>query len=147
MTYVKNMGLRSTRFMTRDDIEITIPNSVIAASKIVNESGGPSENERLRINVQVAYGSDIDKVKSILKNIAEKNSNVLKSPEPRVRFREFADFGLKFQLLLWILKPERRGRTVDEVNSEIYHEFKSQNILIPYPTMNILMDNKRENSN
>ena len=38
--YVKNMGLRSTRFMTRDDIEITIPNSVIAAAKIINESGG-----------------------------------------------------------------------------------------------------------
>ena len=37
--YVKSMGLRSTRFLTRDDIEITIPNSVIAASKIVNESG------------------------------------------------------------------------------------------------------------
>ena len=43
--YVKKMGLRSTRFMTRDDIEITIPNSVIAASKIVNESGGPGEIE------------------------------------------------------------------------------------------------------
>ncbi|MBT4663055.1 MAG: mechanosensitive ion channel family protein, partial [Candidatus Marinimicrobia bacterium] len=47
--YVKKMGLRSTRFMTRDDIEITIPNSVIAASKIVNESGGPGETERVRI--------------------------------------------------------------------------------------------------
>mgnify|MGYP001159815504 CR=1 FL=1 len=145
--YVKNMGLRSTRFMTRDDIEITIPNSVIAASKIVNESGGPSENERVRINVQVAYGSDIDKVKSILKNIAEKNSNALKSPEPRVRFREFADSGLKFQLLLWISKPERRGRTVDEMNSEIYHQFRSQGISIPYPTMNIFMDNKKEDGN
>ena len=41
--YVSNIGLRSTRIMTRDDIEITIPNSVIANSKIVNESGGPYE--------------------------------------------------------------------------------------------------------
>ena len=44
--YVTKMGLRSTRFMTRDDIEITIPNSVIASSKIVNESGGPGESEK-----------------------------------------------------------------------------------------------------
>ena len=56
--YVKKMGLRSTRFMTRDDIEITIPNSVIAASKIVNESGGPGEIERVRITLTVAYDSD-----------------------------------------------------------------------------------------
>lgn len=52
--YVKQMGIRSTRFMTRDDIEITIPNSVIAASKIVNESGGPGETERVRITLHVA---------------------------------------------------------------------------------------------
>ena len=58
--YVKKMGLRSTRFMTRDDIEITIPNSVIAASKIVNESGGPGEIERVRITLTVAYDSDLD---------------------------------------------------------------------------------------
>ena len=61
--YVKSMGIRSTRIMTRDDIEITIPNSVIASSKIVNESGGPEEIERVRITLQVSYGSDIDNVK------------------------------------------------------------------------------------
>ena len=44
--YVKSVGI-STRIMTRDDIEITIPNSVIANAKIVNESGGPYENERV----------------------------------------------------------------------------------------------------
>ena len=70
--YVKNLGLRSTRFMTRDDIEITIPNSVIAAAKIINESGGSGveDIERIRISVQVAYGSDVDQVKNILKSIA-----------------------------------------------------------------------------
>ena len=64
--YVKSMGLRSTRFMTRDDIEITIPNSVIASSKIVNESGGPEDIERVRISLIIAYGSDIDEVKNAL---------------------------------------------------------------------------------
>ena len=85
--YVKRMGLRSTRFMTRDDIEITIPNSVIAASKIVNESGGPGETERVRINIQIAYNTDIDKARSVLINVAKNNENVLQAPEPRVRFR------------------------------------------------------------
>jgi len=144
--YVKKMGLRSTRFMTRDDIEITIPNSVIAASKIVNESGGPGETERVRVNIQIAYKTDIEKVKTVLVNIAKKNENVLKSPEPRVRLREFADHGLRLQLLFWIHKPEIRGRTVDSVNTEIYKTFEEHNILIPFPTMNILMPNESESN-
>ena len=142
--YVKNMGIRSTRIMTRDDIEITIPNSVIASSKIVNESGGPAEIERVRITLQVAYGSDIDNVKELLKSIAVENSNVMDDPEPRIRFREFADSGLKLQLLFWIYKPEIRGRTVDEVNTEIYKQFAQNNISIPYPTMNVIIPEKSD---
>ena len=140
--YVKSMGLRSTRFLTRDDIEITIPNSVIASSKIVNESGGPEDIERVRITLLVAYGSEIDDVKNLLKSIALNNDNVQNEPEPRVRFREFADSGIKLQLLFWIYKPEIRGRTVDAVNTEIYKQFKENKILIAYPTMKLLMPEK-----
>tara|TARA_Y100000589_G_scaffold293777_1_gene298980 strand:+ start:1559 stop:2611 length:1053 start_codon:yes stop_codon:yes gene_type:complete len=140
--YVTQMGLRSTRFMTRDDIEITIPNSVIATSKIVNESGGPKEIERVRITMLIAYGSSIDKAKKVLTDIASKNSNVLDNPVPRVRFREFADHGMRLQLLFWIEKPESRGRTVDAINTEIYEEFSRNNILIPYPTMEVLLPDK-----
>ena len=144
--YVKQMGIRSTRFMTRDDIEITIPNSVIAASKIVNESGGPGETERVRITLHVAYESDIDDVKALLISIALGNENVLKAPEPRVRFREFADHGLRLQLLFWIHKPEIRGRTVDAVNTEIYKQFSQNNISIPYPTMKVILPQEGNNS-
>ena len=144
--YVKQMGLRSTRFMTRDDIEITIPNSVIAASKIVNESGGPGETERVRITLRVGYDSDIDAVKELLIQIALANENVLKTPIPRVRFREFADYGLRLQLLFWIHKPEIRGRTIDAVNTEIYKQFSAKNISIPYPTMKVLLPSENVNS-
>ena len=144
--YVKSMGLRSTRFMTRDDIEITIPNSVIAASKIVNESGGPAEIERIRITLLVAYGSDIDAVKDLLISVAMTNDNVQNSPEPRVRFREFAESGIELQLLFWIYKPEIRGRTVDAVNTEIYKQFSQNNISIPYPTMKVILPQERKNS-
>ena len=101
--YVKKMGIRSTRFMTRDDIEITIPNSVIASSKIVNESGGPEDIERVRITLLVAYGTEIDSVKNLLKSIALNNDNVQNEPEPRVRFREFAESGIKLTKTLVIL--------------------------------------------
>ena len=139
--YVKTIGLRSTRIMTRDDIEITLPNSLIANSKIINESGGHVENERVRITVSVAYGSDIDKVRSLLMDIAQSSENVCKNPTPRVRFRSFGESGLIFQLLFWIEKPEARGRITDEVNSVIYKRFMEENIEIPYPQRTIHIKN------
>jgi len=135
--YVKHIGLRSTRIMTRDDIEITLPNSLIANSKIINESGGPKENERVRITISVAYGSDIDQVRNILMEIAQNNESVCNSPDPRVRFRTFGDSGITFQLLFWIEKPEYRGRITDEINSTIYKRFMDEKIEIPYPQRTI----------
>ncbi len=131
--YVMSIGIRSTRIMTRDDIEITIPNSVIANAKIINESGGPHENERVRLSVGVAYGSDVDLVKNILVDIAKNSELISQKFEPRVRFREFGDSSLNFQLLFWIDKPEARGRTLDALNTAIYKEFNNNNIEIPFP--------------
>tara|TARA_A100001011_G_scaffold398995_1_gene505595 strand:- start:5505 stop:6542 length:1038 start_codon:yes stop_codon:yes gene_type:complete len=141
--YVTSIGLRSTRLLTRDDIEITIPNSVIANSKIVNESGGPQENERVRINVSVAYGSDIDKVRDIMMDIALNHDTVDSEYKPRVRFREFGDSGLLFQLMFWIRKPEMRGRVIDEINTKIYKTFNAENIEIPFPQTTVHI--KKEN--
>ena len=131
--YVKNIGIRSTRIMTRDDIEITIPNSVIANSKIINESGGPYEKERVRVNISVAYGSNIKKVREILNSIAVTEDEVCNGPSPRVRFREFGDSALIFQLLFWIEKPEMRGRVIDSINTAIYDQFNADGIEIPFP--------------
>ena len=131
--YVRNIGIRSTRIMTRDDIEITIPNSVIANSKIINESGGPYEKERVRLSVGVSYDSDIEKVRNILFSIAKKHELVSKDFDPRVRFRSFGESALMFQLLYWIDKPELRGRSIDQLNSEVFKAFKENNVEIPYP--------------
>ena len=63
---VTHIGLRSTRLLTRDDVEISVPNSVMGNAKIINEAGGPSTQYRVRASVGVAYGTDIDEVMQIL---------------------------------------------------------------------------------
>lgn len=141
---VTDIGLRSTRILTRDDVEITIPNSVIAGSKIVNESGGLNEKERIRISIGIAYGSDIDIVRETLVDIAKSNANVEDEPEPRVRFREFGESELSFQLLFWIAEPVLRGRVIDELNSEIYRMFNKKGIEIPFPQRIIHMRPAKE---
>jgi MscS family membrane protein len=90
---VMEIGIRSTRIKTRDDVMISIPNSIIANSQITNESA-PIPSYRVRIPIGVAYGSDIDQVEKILLDIATANANVITDDPPRVRFREFGDSSL-----------------------------------------------------
>ena len=96
---VTAIGLRSTRMLTRDDVEITIPNAVMGNTKITNESGGPYEKERIRIRVGVAYGTDVDRVEELLLNIALSHEEIVNMPEPRVRFRAFGESSLNLELL------------------------------------------------
>jgi len=129
---VTDIGIRSTRILTRDDIEITVPNAVIANAKIINETGGPHEKERVRVTVFVAYGSDVDQVRAVLMDCAREMDHVCSEPAPRVRFREFGDSGLKFQLLAWIDEPVLRGRVLDQLNTQVYKRFNEEGIEIPY---------------
>jgi len=129
---VTHIGIRSTRLLTRDDVEITIPNAIMGNTRIINESGGPHEKFRLRVAVSVAYGSDIDQVKSILMEIALSEPQVCNDPEPRVRFRQFGDSGLNVELLCWIENPELRGKVLDILNTLVYKRFITEQIEIPY---------------
>ena len=129
---VTDIGIRSTRMLTRDDVELTIPNSVMGNSKVVNESGGPYEKFRFRLPVGVAYGSDMSQVRDLLNEIANDNEKVCKSPAPRVRFRGFGDSSLDCELLCWVDEPWMRGQTVDILLEEIYVRFNKEGIEIPY---------------
>ena len=130
---VAHIGLRSTRILTRDDIEITIPNAVMGKAKITNEAGGPSLKRRLRVPVGVAYGSDIDRVRELLLELAAAQELFCDQPAPRVRFRALGESSLEFELLGWIPHPELRGRAVDEVLTAIYKRFQAEGVQIPFP--------------
>jgi len=129
---VTHIGIRSTRLLTRDDVEITIPNAIMGNTRITNESGGPHEKFRLRVKVGVAYGTDIDQVRAILMEIAQQAPSVCEDPEPRVRFRNFGGSSLDIELLCWIDNPELRGRVLDILNTTIYKRFTSEGVEIPY---------------
>jgi len=129
---VTHVGLRSSRILTRDDIEIIVPNALIANGKIVNESGGPALTIRTKLMVGVAYGSNVDKVCDILEQIAREHSEVVGDPYPRVRMRGFGPSSLDFELQAWIEKPENRGRIQHDLFMTIYKAFAKEGIEIPY---------------
>lgn len=134
---ITKIGLRSTRLLTRDDIEVTVPNSVMGNTKIINESGGPHEKYRIPVRVGVAYGSDIDLVRDILMEIALAEEAVCADPEPRVRFRQFGASSLDFELLCWIDQPVLRGRILDRLNSAVYKRFIQEGVEIPYSKQDV----------
>jgi MscS family membrane protein len=140
---VADIGLRSTRIKTRDDILITVPNSVMANSRIINESA-PIRRFRVRIPVGVAYGTDLGKVERILLDVADGNPGVEKDPTPRVRFRAFGDSSLSFELLCWADDPENRGRIVHELNTAVYERFNGEGVVIPFPQRDVHLRGKSE---
>ncbi len=133
------VGIRSTRLLTRDDVEITVPNAEMANAKVINESGGRWVKFRIRIKVGVAYGSDVDQVVELLEGIAALHETVCQDPAPRVRMRGFGDSSLDFELLCWVNHPSERGMVTHELYMKIYKELGKAGIEIPFPQRDVWM--------
>jgi small-conductance mechanosensitive channel len=129
---VVDIGVRSTRILTRDDVLVTIPNSVMANAKIINETQ-PAPMYRVRTKVGVSYDSDLDLVEQTLLKSLEGIHQVLDQPTPRVRFRAFGDSALDFELLSWVADPRERGLVQHQINKNIFNNFRQAGIEIPFP--------------
>ena len=129
---VTSIGIRSTRLLTRDDIEITVPNAVIGASMIVNEAGGPSTAQRVGVTVDAAYGADIDKVHEVLQKVPEGVPHLLEKPSPVVRFEAFGASGLTHTLYVWVTDAELRELVMHILHTKIYKAFAEADLEIPY---------------
>lgn len=129
---VKDIKMRSTLIQTQDNIAIIIPNSKFLDQEVINWSHG---NPRVRIHVPVGveYGSDLEKVKAALLRVATEDPDVLDSPAPEVRFLEFGDSSLNFELLAWIARPEAQWIMRSQLNFGIDRALREAEIGIPFP--------------
>jgi small-conductance mechanosensitive channel len=134
---VVRIGVRSTRLLTRDDIEITIPNAIIGSSRVINEAGGPLIEQRVRIKVFAAYGSDVDQLRAVLLECPKGVSHVADKPEPQVRLRELGESGLRFELLVWCDNAAMRGTMIDELTTNVYKAMRAADIEIPYNKLDV----------
>jgi len=137
---VVSIGPRSTRIRTLDSQIVTIPNNKITTNIIVNYAM-PDQKLRITIPVSVAYGSDINKVKAILLDIAQNvigtTQYLLADPAPKVFFLEFGDSGMKFVLYVWAKAYNLPDEVKDAVNSRIAERFSAEGIQIPFPQLEV----------
>jgi len=129
---VVRIGIRSTTLRTRDETLITVPNSMLNATKIANHSA-PERRKRTTIPVSVAYGTDVDRLEDLLVEVAKEESLVLDSPSPLVRFRSFGASAIEYELLAWVHSPNSEPRTRHRLNRAIYRRLRETGIDIPFP--------------
>jgi MscS family membrane protein len=135
---VVHIGLRSTKILTLDDILVSVPNAVMANSKIVNESA-PDPKFRIRTSVSVSYSSDVDQVEALLLKVARENALATDEPAPVVRFRTFGESGLEFDLLFWILASKDKEKAIHEVNRAIFAEFNRAGIVFAVRQLDLFL--------
>ena len=133
---VIHIGLRTSRLKTRDDIILVVPNSNFVNDKIINWSQ-MDYNTRFSVDVGVAYGSDTKLVTQILLDCAAKNNNVSRSPKPFVRFNNFGDSALEFQVFFWVRESFWVENTKSEMRYAIDDEFRKNGVQIPFPQRDI----------
>ena len=139
------ISARATTVTTNDNISVIIPNSEFITSRVINWSYN-DRMVRFKIPINVAYGSDPRHVEKLLVEVASENKNVLKEPKPGVRLMEFGESSLKFELRAWSSSLlQRQGVLFSEINFAIYEKFKQHGVKIPFPQMDIHINQKNNN--
>ena len=140
---VVDIHFRSTTILTNDNIAIIVPNSQFINQSVTNWSHG-DPNIRVHVPVGVAYGSDVDLVTRTLEDVAAKTDHVLKNPSPEVRFNEFGDSSLNFELLIWSDDPPGHLQLRSRLNYAIDAEFRRHGIEIPFPQRVVHLESGEE---
>ncbi len=133
---IQSIGLRTSKALNRDDISIIIPNSLITTSKVINWSH-QSEKTRFRIDVGVAYGSDVDQVIRILEESAFEHPEITSRDLVEGRLMNFGNSSLDFQLLFFSKNIFRIGKAKSDIRRIINKKFAENDITIPFPQMDL----------
>ena len=129
---VRKIGTRTSVLETRDDIIIFVPNSKLIGDNVTNWSQ-VERKARFHVQVGVAYGSDTELVKEILIKAAKDHNRVMDSPPPFVRFLNFGDSSLDFDLLFWSRDLMRIEDTKSDIRLAIDAAFRARGVEVPFP--------------
>lgn len=141
--YVQSINLLSVELKTFDNQYVRVPNETIIKANLINYSHFPFR--RVKTELSVAYGTDLEKVEKLLLKTAKQNQFIVKNPEPSVLWKEFAESGINLTLLTWA-KTEDFGKLRNSIFIEVEKAFKKAEIEIPFPQMDIHLKENQQNS-
>ncbi len=143
---IRKIGVRTSRVETLENVTIIVPNSQLTNDRVINWS---HYDNKIRFVVQlgVAYGSDTKLVKKLLLDAARENEFVLTYPSSFVRFVNFGDSALDFQLHIWAQDFLHIEDIKSDLRFAIDEKFRAHNISIPFPQMDVWVKSEKSEQN
>ncbi len=130
---VQKINLRSTTVLTNDNISIIVPNADFITHAVTNWSH-EDPKVRFHIPVGVAYGTDLDKLRRLMLEVAAEHPKALKDPAPDVFLASFGDHALNVELIVWSAEMSFSPDTFrSNLNFALEKKFRENNIEIPFP--------------
>jgi small-conductance mechanosensitive channel len=140
---VMKIGMRTSFVQTFDNRTVIVPNSQLVVNDVINFSHN-DEKARFVVSVGVAYGSDTELVKKLLFEAAKGHEKIIKFPVPFVRFVDFGDSSLDFELHFWSRELVRIDDVRSDLRFKIDQLFREHNIVIPFPQRDVWMKKEEE---
>ncbi len=134
---VKEVGIRASKILAYDGSEIVVPNGDLLSQQLINWTLS-DKKRRIEIAVGVAYGSDLQKVKSVIEEVLT-HEKVLKVPSPRVLMDNFGDSSVDFRVLFWVETIDIWLDMKAEIMLAIYLAFQENEIEIPFPKRDLYL--------
>lgn len=138
---VKQIKLRTTRMVTRNDRVMVIPNHIFMTDPLFNWTQNTTTN-REQVSVGVAYGSDVQLVKRILEDCVKDVEGVVTFEPITVLFEDFADSSLNFSVYFYVANGMKSPRIQSDIRFKIDAAFRQNNVSIPFPQRDVHIFNK-----
>lgn len=142
--FVRRMNTRFTLVEMYDGKEVFIPNEEFITTRVINWTYSNSK-ARVDMEINVAYGSDLRKVQSLILQAAETHPRALKDPAPSCHLTGFGENAVTFKLFFWV-KDVTEGRLgpKSDVLFTIHEAFQANNIRIPFPSREVWIHSEKK---
>lgn len=133
---VMGISWKSTQLLTRDQVLVYIPNSILASSTFINFSK-PNRKKIVRIFIGLEYGVPYNKVKQVILDVVKEHPKVLDRPRPRVRLFDYGDFAITYEIRLWHNNYANEPQLKADINQQLWYALRRNNIRIPFPIRDV----------
>lgn len=134
---VEDIFICNTKICTSDNKVIYIPNSKLSTTEIINYTA--KDTRRVDLNFCVAYSEDFEKVKGIIRRVAEQNPLILTNPAPLIRVNKYVDNGMNIFTTVWC-KNENYWTVMFDMNENVKKALDENGVSVPLPQLDVHLD-------
>lgn len=140
---VEAINTRSTRIRRIDGVHMLVPNSLLLENTVVNWTL-VDRLVRTEVSVGVAYGSPVEKVRDLLQQALDENTDIEEQPATLILFNDFGDSSLVFDVIFWVTTDSTRDlrKVRSDLRFQITRLFIDNSIEIAFPQRDVHLDSR-----